>query len=53
MLGTHFSARCRRRELAVVERFKQESMYGFSVRQGKKRSRCGEVALNGGSTVEF
>ena len=29
-LGTHFSGRCRRREVAVVERFKQELMYGLS-----------------------
>ena len=29
-LGTHFSGRCRCREVAVVERFKQEVMYGLS-----------------------
>ena len=31
MLGTRFSGRCRRRELAVVKRFKQESMYEVAV----------------------
>ena len=29
-LGTHFSGRYRCREVAVVERFKQELMYGLS-----------------------
>ena len=29
-LGTRFSGRCRCREVAVVERFKQELMYGLS-----------------------
>ena len=49
-LGTHFSGRCRCREVAVVERFKQEVMYGLSAGT-KKSSRCGEVAVSGGSTV--
>ena len=35
-LGAHFSGRCRCREVAVVERFKQELMYGLSA--GTKRS---------------
>ena len=30
MLGKHFSSRCRRREVAVVKRFKQEAMYELS-----------------------
>ena len=34
--------------MAVVERFKQESMYGLSA---KKIGRCREVAVSGGSTV--
>ena len=35
--------------VAVVERFKQESMYGLFV--GQKSGRCGKVAASGGSTV--
>ena len=35
------------REMAVVERFKQESMYGLST---KKTGRC-EMVISGGSTV--
>ena len=43
-LGTHLSGRCRCREVAVVERFKQELMYGLSA--GTKQSgRCREVAV--------
>ena len=43
-LGTHFSGRCRCREVAVVERFKQELMYGVSA--GKKKfGRYREVAV--------
>ena len=34
--------------MAVVERLKQESMYGLSA---KKSGRCREVAVSGGSTV--
>ena len=34
--------------MAVVERFKQESMNGLSA---KKSDRCGEQAVSGGSTV--
>ena len=49
-LGTHFSGRCRCREVAVVERFKQELMYGLSAGT-KKCGRCREVAVSGGSTV--
>ena len=36
--------------VAVVERFKQEVIYGLSART-KKSGRCGEVAVSGGSTV--
>ena len=36
--------------VAVVERFKQELMYGLSA-WTKKCGRCGEVAVSGGSTV--
>ena len=43
-LGTHFSGRCRCREVAVVERFKQELMYGLSAGT-KKCGRCREVAV--------
>ena len=43
-LGTHFSGRCRCREVAVVGRFKQEVMYGLSAGT-KKRGRCREVAV--------
>ena len=43
-LGTHFSGRCRCREVAVVERFKQELMYGLSAGR-KKSGRCREVAV--------
>ena len=49
-LGTHFSGRCRCREVAVVERFKQELMYGLSAGI-KKCGRCREVAVSGGLTV--
>ena len=42
--GTHFSGRCRCREVAVVERFKQELMYGLSAGT-KKCGRCREVAV--------
>ena len=35
---------------AVVERFKHESMYA-ECPPGQKSSRCGEVAVSGGSTV--
>ena len=49
-LGTHFSGRCRCRKVAVVERFKQEVMYGLSAGT-KKSGRCREVAVSGGSTV--
>ena len=43
---------CRCRELAVVERFKQEVMYGLSAGTEKSR-RCEEVAVSRGSTVNF
>ena len=49
-LGTHLSGCCRCREVAVVERIKQELMYGLSAGT-KKCGRCGEVAVSGGSTV--
>ena len=43
-LGTHFSGRCRCREVAIVERFKQELMYGLSAGT-KKSGRYREVAV--------
>ena len=45
-LGTSFSGRCRCREVAVVERFKQELMYGLSAGT-KKNGRYREVAVVG------
>ena len=36
--------------MAVVERFRQELMYGLSTGT-KKSGRCREVAVSGGSTV--
>ena len=43
---------CRYREVAVVERFQQGSMYGLS--DGTKSSgRCREVAVIGGSLYLF
>ena len=38
----------RQKKVAVVERFKQESMYGLSA---WKNGRCEDVAVSGGSTV--
>ena len=38
----------RRREMAVVEKFKQESLYWLSA---TKSGRCREMAVSGGSTV--
>ena len=38
------------KKVAVVERLKQEVMYGLSART-KKSGRCREVAVSGGSTV--
>ena len=49
-LGMHLSGRCRCREVAVVERFTQEVMYGLSAGT-KKGGRCREVAVSGGLTV--
>ena len=43
-LGTHFSGRCRCREVAVIERLEQQSMYGLSAETKK-------VAVSDGSTV--
>ena len=43
-LGTHFGGRCRCREVAVVERFKQELMYGLSAGT-KNCGRYREVAV--------
>ena len=43
-LGTHFSGRCRCREVAFVERFKQELMYGLSAGT-KKSGRYREAAV--------
>ena len=37
--------------MAVVERFKQESMYGLSAGTKQKCDGCREVAISGGSTV--
>ena len=45
-LGTEQLGRCRK--VAVIERFKQESMYGLSA---KNCGRCREVAYSGGKTV--
>ena len=41
------------KKLAVVESFKQESMYGLSAGTKKKTGRCGEVAVSGDSTVPY
>ena len=49
-LRTHFSCCCRHREIAVVETFKQEVMYGLSTRT-KESGHCREVAVSTGSTV--
>ena len=38
------------REVAVAERFKQDSIYGLSAGT-KKSGRCREVAVGGGSTA--
>ena len=51
-LGTCRSGHCRYREVAVVERFKQESMYGLSTGT-KKSGAYREVVVSGGSTVDF
>ena len=37
--------------VAVVDRFKQESMYGLSTMTKQKCDCCREVAISGGSTV--
>ena len=37
--------------VAVVERYKQESMVWTVLRDNKKSGRCGEVAVSGDSTV--
>ena len=39
------------RLVAVVDRFKQESMYGLSAMTKQKCDCCREVAISGGSTV--
>ena len=39
------------RLVAVVDRFKQESMYGLSAGTKQKCDCCREVAISGGSTV--
>ena len=49
-LGMHFSGRCCRREVAIIERFKQVLMYGLSA-ETKKSGRYREVAVSGGLTV--
>ena len=46
-LGTEESGHCR--EVAVVERLKQEWIYGRL--SAKKNGRCGEVAVSGGLNV--
>ena len=39
--------------MAVVDRLKQESMYGIFLSAGTKKSgRCREMAVSGGSTVK-
>ena len=43
-LRTRFRGRSRRREVAVVERFKQEVMYGLSAGT-KKSGRCRGMAV--------
>ena len=49
-LGTEERGHCK--EVAVVERLKQESMYGLFCPQGRKKNgRCREVAVSGRSTV--
>ena len=47
-LGAPFSGRYRCTEVAVVERFKKESIYGLSTTT-KKSGHCEEVATSGGS----
>ena len=37
--------------LSSIVGFKQETMYGFSVRQHEKSGRCREVGVSGGLTV--
>ena len=49
-LGTGFSGCCHCRDVTIVKRFKQESMYGLSAGT-KKRGHCREVAVSGDSTV--
>ena len=48
-LGTRFGGKinCSCREVAVIERFEQESKYGLSA-VTKKSDCCGEVAVSGG-----
>ena len=48
-LGTRFSGKinCSCREVAVTEKFEQESKYGLSA-VIKKSDCCGEVAVSGG-----
>ena len=46
IVGTEESGLCR--EVAVVERLKQEWIYGLSA---KKSGRCRDVAVQGGSNV--
>ena len=48
-LGTDKSGHCR--EVAVVQRLKQEWMYMYGLSAKKKKSRCREVAVSGGTTV--
>ena len=38
-------------EVALAERFKQETMNGLFVHQDKKGGHCGELAASRGSTV--
>ena len=40
---------CWPKKVAIVERFKQESMYGLSAKE--KCGHCGEVAVSGGSII--
>ena len=48
-LGTDKSGHCR--EVAVVQRLKQEWMYMYGLSAKKKNGRCREVAVSGGTTV--
>ena len=46
----HLNLSLGQKKVVIVERFKQESMYGLSPPQ-KKISPCGEVPISRGSTL--